>query len=344
MLHIDGTQGEGGGQVLRTALSLSLITSTPVRIEGIRGRRKSPGLQRDHLTCVQAAKAIGSAEVEGAELGSTTLQFTPRQLHAGDFGFAIGAAGSTSLLLQTILMPLLLAPGASTVRLDGGTHNPQAPPFDFLAHTFAPALRRLGADLDVQIARHGFAPSGGGSIAVRIAGGRRLQPYAFDARTTSEPWRARALLSQLPDDIGRRELVELVQRFGRSRLRPENARIERVDATGAGNALLLELPFPSHCEVVTAFGERGVPAEQIADRVATEALVLLAAEAPVGQHLADQLLVPLALAGGGAMRTVEPSLHSTTVAALVERFLPVRFRFVEDDVRRGTWVVECRPN
>ncbi len=343
MLTIDGSAGEGGGQVLRTALALSLVTGTPFHIDGIRQRRANPGLQRQHLTCVQAAAQVGDAKVEGAQLGAMSLTFQPGQVRAGTYRFAVGTAGSTTLVLQTILPALLQAAGPSTVLLSGGTLNPMAPPFEFAAHTFAPVLQRMGARFELQLVRHGFAPAGGGSFAARITPAGPLQPLHLQQRAAAGPWRARALLSRLPDDIGRRQLIALVQRLGRTRLHVEQTHLERVDADGPGNALLLELPTQSHCEVVSALGERGMRAEQVADVVVTEALALVAADVPVGPHLADQLLLPMALAGGGSFRTVEPSLHCTTNAALIERLLPVRFSIGEEPTRTGRWLVECAP-
>lgn len=343
MLRIDGAQGEGGGQVLRTALALSLATGTPFAIDGVRGGRANAGLQRQHLACVQAATEVGDATVDGARVGATALTFAPRALRAGEYRFAVGTAGSTTLVLQTILPALLRAGAPSTVLIAGGTHNPMAPPFEFVARALAPVLQRMGARLEVQLVRHGFWPAGGGSMTARIDPVERLLPLELLRREAGGLLRARALLSRLPDDIGRRQLVELVQRFGRNRLHVEQTTVERFEVDGPGNALMLELPAQSHCEIVTAFGERGVRAEQVADIVATEALALLACDVPVGPHLADQLLVPMALAGGGTFRTVEPTLHTTTTAAVVERFLPVRFAMREEAARSGRWVVECGP-
>ncbi|HEY0883453.1 MAG TPA: RNA 3'-terminal phosphate cyclase, partial [Archangium sp.] len=168
MLLIDGSAGEGGGQVLRTALGLSLVTGKAFRIVRIRGGREKPGLLRQHLTCVQAAARLGDAETSGAELGSQELVFQPRRLRAGDFTFAIGTAGSTTLVLQAVLPALLRAPGPVSLAIEGGTHNGLAPPFEFLARSLVPLLTRLGAKLDVSLVRPGFEPAGGGRLEVRV--------------------------------------------------------------------------------------------------------------------------------------------------------------------------------
>src|SRR5688572_7099138 len=164
MIRIDGSVGEGGGQILRTALSLSLATGTPFQIENIRAGRKNAGLLRQHLTAVLAAAEIGSAETAGASLGSTALTFTPKSVRGGEFRFAVGTAGSATLVFQTILPALLLAGTPSRVEIEGGTHNMAAPPFDFLKRTFLPVLRRMGANISLELKRYGFYPAGGGRL------------------------------------------------------------------------------------------------------------------------------------------------------------------------------------
>ena len=168
MLTIDGSVGEGGGQILRTALALALVTGTPFRIHAIRARRRKPGLLRQHLTAVNAAATVGGASTDGASLGSRELTFRPGRITPGEYRFAVGTAGSTGLVLQTVLPPLLLASGPSTVTVEGGTHNPGAPPFDFLARVFLPLLRRMGAHVEARLDRPGFYPAGGGQCTVGL--------------------------------------------------------------------------------------------------------------------------------------------------------------------------------
>lgn len=339
MLTIDGMQGEGGGQVLRTSLALSLVTGEPFTIENIRANRARPGLQRQHLTAVQAATAVGGARVDGAELGSSRVVFTPRALRGGHFAFAVGTAGSTTLVLQTVLPALLAAPAPSSLLLEGGTHNPLAPCADFVLRTFAPALRTMGASLDLQLLRHGFAPAGGGAIAANI-GPSRLAPTTWLRRTPAGLPRARALVAQLPTSIGERELAIVQRRLGAVFHREQMA-VESVDSYGPGNILLLEFPLEGWTEVIGVPGERGVSAEHVANTACGRAKTFLAVEAPVGEHLADQLLLPLALAGGGALRTLPPSLHTRTNAQVIERFLPVRFTFRDEPDR--SCVIEVAP-
>lgn len=182
VISIDGSHGEGGGQILRTALSLSAVTGKPFAIENIRARRSKPGLMRQHLTAVKAAAAICGAKADGAEVGSTRLRFEPGSLKAGEYAFNIGSAGSTSLVLQTVLPPLALADGASRVTLQGGTHNTGAPPFEFLDRAFLPLIRRIGFNADVELRRFGFYPAGGGEVRVEIQAPSTLEPLVIDER------------------------------------------------------------------------------------------------------------------------------------------------------------------
>lgn len=338
MLHVDGSMGEGGGQVLRTALGLSLVTGQPFVIDRIRAGREKPGLARQHLTAVLAAAEIGAANVDGAVLGSQRVRFQPTAIHTGSHRFAIGTAGSTTLVLQTVLPALLEAREPTTLQLSGGTHNPLAPSFDFLARVFAPVLRAMGVGLELRLGRHGFAPAGGGTLQATITPAR-LQPIELFARRTAGPRLARALVAQLHESIAERQLRVVQQRLG---FEPEQLRIEAVEAAGPGNVLLIEFPGDPVGELIAAHGERRLTAEQVADRACDEAAAFLHNGAPVGEHLADQLLIPLALAGGGAFRTLPPSRHARTNAEVIERFLPVRFT-MREDVHPAQWIIAVEP-
>lgn len=337
-LEVDGSQGEGGGQILRTALALSLITLRPVRLTRIRAGRARPGLMRQHLTCVQAAKQVGCARVEGDELGSQSLMFQPSVVVAGKYRFAIGTAGSTSLVLQTVLPPLMLAASPSRLTLEGGTHNTKAPPSDFLQKTFLPQLAKMGPAVTLTLERMGFFPAGGGQVEALISPSPGLKPLVLEQRGALTSKLARAICSNLPEDIGERELNILKRRLqlGQSELRLEQPR----NALGPGNVLLLELVSEQVTEVVSAVGEKGLRAEELAKSLADEAQHYLTADVPVGEHLADQLLIPIALAGSGSFMTVEPSLHTRTNIEVIQRFLEVTFR-VEQVSERG-WRVSLR--
>jgi RNA 3'-terminal phosphate cyclase (ATP) len=337
LLHIDGSTGEGGGQILRTSLALSLATGRPFRIERIRAQRDKPGLRRQHLTCVEAARAIGQAEVAGAEVGSHQLSFRPGAVQPGEYFFSIGTAGSTSLVLQAVLPPLWLAAGPSTVTVEGGTHNTGAPPFDFLQRAFLPLVARMGPRTTLALRRHGFYPRGCGLVTATVEPVPAMTKLELLDRGGPVRVKLQSMISRLPRHIARRELAICQQ------LRPEPSDADVVevrDSPDSGNVMLIVVESPSATEVFTAFGRLGVPAEQVASTVASEAQVWLDSDAPVGTHLADQLIVPLALAGGGAFRTLRLSLHSTTNMAVVERFLDVRFE-VESEPG-GTVRVTCQ--
>lgn len=336
MLTIDGSHGEGGGQVLRTSLGLSLLTGTPFRIERIRENRDPPGLRRQHLTAVQAAARVGDAEVVGAEVGARALSFSPRLVRTGDFRFDVGTAGSATLVLQTVLPALMVQERPSRLVLEGGTHNPLAPPFDFLERVFAPLLARLGPGLSLQLERPGFYPRGGGKLVAEVSPARRLEPFELLERGEVVRTKATALLCHLPRHIAERELAVV-----RRRLRWDEGDLEvREDprALGPGNALLLEVEARHARELVSAIGERGVRAEEVARRATDELERWLRADVPVGEHLADQLLLLLAVAGGGAFRTLPLSGHARTQIDVVSRFLPVKV----DVAQLAPEVVEVR--
>lgn len=332
---IDGSEGEGGGQLLRTALSLSLVTGLPFTIERIRARRKKPGLLRQHLTAVEAAARAGRARVTGAELGSGSLSFEPAEIQPGAYELAVGTAGSATLVFQTLLPALLCAPAPSQVTVEGGTHNPYAPPFDFLARTFLPILARMGAPVDATLERCGFYPAGGGRMTFRISPSRALRPVTLLHRGPVRV-HARALLASLPENIAKRELSIVRERLGLER---DVCRVERVDGcVGPGNVLLIAIEGESVTEVVTGFGIKGVAAEKVASDACDEAERYVRSDVPVGSHLADQLLIPMALAGSGSYRTLAPSAHTLANAGVVRRFLdvPIAIDAEGEDVYRVT--------
>jgi RNA 3'-terminal phosphate cyclase (ATP) len=336
MLKIDGSAGEGGGQVLRTALALSALTGQPFTIENIRGKRKKPGLLRQHLTAVRAAARVTNAHVEGDELGSMRLQFTPGPVVPGVYEFAVGTAGSATLVLQTILPPLLTATGPSRVRVEGGTHNPLAPPFDFLERSFLRLVNRMGARVEVRLARWGFAPAGGGAIEVEVYPTDHLTPFTLVERGEIRRRHARGVVASLSPSIGHRELAVVKEKLAFAR---EELEVYEVpDAHAPGNLLSIELVMDSHHELFTAFGRRDVRAAEVGQDAVRQVREYLATGEPVGEHLADQLLIPLAMAGGGAFRTGLPSMHTRTNIDVIRRFLSVPIACRELAAR--SWAIE----
>jgi RNA 3'-terminal phosphate cyclase (ATP) len=328
MIKIDGSEGEGGGQVLRTALALSLVTGTPFRIENIRAKRKRPGLLRQHLTAVQAAAAIGRAQVEGDALASASLTFTPGAVRPGDYRFAVGTAGSAMLVLQTILPPLMVAAGPSTVIVDGGTHNLAAPPFEFIERAFLPIVNTLGPHIEVELKQYGFYPAGGGQVVARIEPASAMKPLALLERGEITRRQIRALVANLPRHIGERE--------ARTAMRLLNWTVDWTDVeelrgvSGPGNAVLIEIASEHVTEIHTAFGESGVAAEAVANHAAQAARRYLAAGVPVGCNLADQLLTVMAIGAGGTFRTLSPTQHSKTNADIIHLFTGKRTTMTEE--------------
>ena len=325
MIELDGSRGEGGGQILRSALSLAMVTGLAFRIERIRAGRPKPGLLRQHLAAVQASAAICGAQVRGDALGSTTLQFMPGPLRGGDYDFAIGSAGSCTLVLQTVLPALLRAEVASTLKLSGGTHNPFAPPAHFLQRAFLPLLAKMGARVDLQIRRCGFYPAGGGELLVRIEPCAALKPLHLGARGAAVRVYAESLVAAVPAQVAKRELAAVQTALG---LGGEALIVRGLPADqGPGNVLMITCEHEQLSEVVVAFGERGVSAEQVAARAVAEMRGYLDSSIAVGEHLADQLLLPLAMAGAGSFTTSAPSGHTLTNAETIAKFLPVEFGF-----------------
>jgi RNA 3'-terminal phosphate cyclase (ATP) len=341
MLVIDGAMGEGGGQVLRTSLALSLITGRAFRIERIRANRARPGLRRQHLTAVQAAASIGAAEVRGDQVGSSELDFEPHGVsHAGsrEHRFDVKTAGSATLVVQTILLPLLSTRGRSRVVVLGGTHNDKAPSYDYLDRVFLPLLRSLGARVRASMIRPGFYPAGGGEIRLEIEGPTSWRPLELHDSGALHHERARILISKLPEHVAEREADTIRDRLGWSEVE-----IERVTSPGPGNVVLLEHAREHVTEVFTGFGRRDVRAEKVARNAIGELRTHVETGAPVGPHLADQLLLPLALGAGGSFRTGEPTLHTRTNADVIRAFLDVEIELTPPPASDGCWRVDVRP-
>jgi len=343
-VHIDGSTGVGGGQVLRTSLALACCTGRTLEMTEIRAGRSKPGLRAQHLTCVHAAAAVCNAEVEGAAIGARELRFDPGPIEHGTYEFDIGTAGSSTLVLQTVLPPLMTAASPSEVVVRGGTHNSAAPTFEFLERSFLPVLEQMGVRVDLELVRAGFYPRGGGEIRARIHPTPTLTPLTLLERGPSLRQSATAIVSQLPKHIAHRELNVLRQMLGIEGPAEEdggNVHVVVADSPGPGNVCFVELEFEHVTAIFTGFGQRGIRAEAVARGAAARAddYLMNAIDAPVEPHLADQLLVPMALAGGDRFRTLTPTPHARTNAEIIERFLPVEIAFREIAAPDGYEVV-----
>jgi RNA 3'-terminal phosphate cyclase (ATP) len=326
MIEIDGSMGEGGGQIVRTALSLSVAIQRSICVTNIRAGRSTPGLRPQHVTAVEAAAAIGRAETSEVDVGTDCFTFEPHGVEPGRYHFDVGTAGSAILVLQTVLPPLLTALAPSRLTVEGGTHNRSAPPFEFFSQTYLPVVERMGPTLHASLGRHGFYPKGGGRCTVDIEPVVQLEPFQLLTRGSLRRRRVRAIVAHLPRHIAEREIATMRNHLNAL----DEARIETPDADSAGNVLLFELAFDHITEVVSGFGEKGLPAEEVAMSVVNEATQYLDGEAPVGSYLADQLLLPLAL-GGGTFRTSVLTTHTHTNAAVVEHLTDVELSIREDE-------------
>lgn len=321
VIALDGAQGEGGGQILRSALSLSMITGRPFAITGIRAGRKKPGLLRQHLTAVRAAAEICGAQVSGDEPGSQHLRFCPGKIRAGEYRFAIGSAGSCMLVLQTVLPALWFAKGNSRVEVHGGTHNQAAPSADFICRVWEPLLARMGIEQKTTLLRHGFYPAGGGRVVSDVKPVAELAGLQLTARGEQVQMTAEALLAAVPWHVGEREVAALAAHFTLA----DKSIIALENRVGPGNTLSLAIQSEQLTELFVAFGEKGISAEAVAAQVVAQAKSYLASPAAVGEYLADQLILPVALAGEGAFTVANLSAHLLTNIAVVEQFLAVKF-------------------
>ena len=326
MITIDGSEGEGGGQMVRNSCALSLVTGEPFRITNIRGRRPKPGLMRQHVTAVEAACVISGSECSGLMVGSTELTFRPGRVEPGEYHFAVGTAGSTGLVLQTVLMPLVLAGEPSRLVLEGGTHNLMAPPFDFIERSFLPIINRMGPTVNARIVRHGFYPRGGGRIEVDIQPAS-ITPIKCLGRGDSLGVSGQVLYSGLPREIAERMLARARRDLAGW---PDDAfAVRELPADqGPGVILMLEAHYANVSEVVSGFGQLGVPAERLAKSSAARMNGYIEASAFAGPYLADQLVLPFALAGGGSLTTVKPSQHTLTAIDIAKRFTGRRIEMI----------------
>ena len=327
MITINGSEGEGGGQVLRYACALSLLTGEPFTIENVRGGREKPGLMRQHVTALEAACVIGNAECQGLAVGSGQITFRPGKVTPGEYHFAVGTAGSTGLVFQTIMVPLLLTDAPSRLVLEGGTHNMAAPPFEFLERTLLPIINRMGPRVSAKLVRHGFFPRGGGKVEIEIEPAPLAKIECIE-RGTPTSLHATAVVSGIPFDVAEREL-----KTARKLLAdwPEEAfAVRQLPADqGPGTVLLLEAGFEHITEVMSGFGKLGVSAERLATTAVRRIAGYIASSAFVGPYLQDQILLPFAMAGGGTFTTVKLSEHTLTAARLIERFTGIRTRVRE---------------
>lgn len=326
-LQIDGSFGEGGGQILRTSLALSCVSQTPVEIVNIRKAREKPGLQPQHLTAINAAMKISGGSAEGAALSSTALRFVPGRTLGGNHYFDVsaikGSAGSASLVIQTILLPLFFADSPSTITVIGGTHVPWSPTFHYLKHVFLRMLSRLNANADVNIEKWGWYPAGGGRVIAKIRPGKEFPAITITERGKLKRVTGISAVSNLPLDIAARQRNQAIKLLSQ---RGIDAHIEIVNAPsiGKGTLFFLLAEFENVSAGFDSLGAIGKRAETVADEACRGMFEYLDRSGSFDPHLADQLIPYLALTKGTSeFSTTVITRHLLTNIWVVKQFLDV---------------------
>ena len=320
VIEIDGSIGEGGGQVLRSSLSLSMYLQQPFRIKNIRAGRKRPGLMRQHITAVKAAAKICNAKVKGAEISSLKIEFYPGKVLTGKYKFELGSAGSTTLILQTLLPVLMIGEGTTEISLSGGTHNQYSPPLDFLKNTFLKQIIKMGPRVSIDTTAYGFYPVGGGKFSVKIDPAIELKQINILSRGKNISKKAFAYSSKINEEIGENEMKIVVKKFGWLK---ECCKSVMVESPGPGNVVLLIDENEHTTEVFTGFGRKQYSLKKVVADALTEYTEYIQSEVPVYKYLADQMIIPMVLSGAGRFITSEPSLHTLTNIEVVKKFLEV---------------------
>lgn len=346
LVQINGALGEGGGQILRSSLTLSILSRRGFVIQNIRQARGKPGLMAQHLAAVDAAAKISAAQVDGASLGSTELRFIPAAIRSGRYRFCIRTAGSACLVLQTVLLPLSRAGSASSFQISGGTHVPWSPCYHYLEQQWLPYLRRIGIHASLTLDRSGYYPQGGGQISGVVRPAGNITPLILEERGRLLGIEGISAVSNLKREIAERQKRQatgrLLKFFFDQPLPSLRIRLEELPSTGKGTLLLLKATFENGSGCFFGLGEIGKPAERVADLAVDELLGFMETTGPIDAYLADQLLLPLALADGPSrLRTPEISAHLLSNAAALEAFLPGRVNILGEPGSPGT--IEVNP-
>jgi RNA 3'-terminal phosphate cyclase (ATP) len=322
MIEIDGSFGEGGGQILRSALSLSVITGKPFRLRNIRAKRKpKPGLQPQHLASVRAAATIGSAKIAGDSIGSSVLTFEPGAVVPGKHRFAIGTAGATGLVLHTVYLPLAWqTTGPSEIILEGGTHVSTSPCFHFLDTAWRAFMAKIGIRIRLEMTRPGFYPRGGGQVIAHVQPCSAIQEIHLSKCAPIAKAVGFSAFAGLPDHVAKRQARRTIERLKRANIEAEIETQEWPGGPGSVVGITFEeTPIPTF---FFGLGERGKPAESVADEAADQAIAFAKSGAPVDSHIADQLILPLALSTGTSEFRVQTiTKHLTTNIAVIKMFI-----------------------
>ncbi|MCD6214228.1 MAG: RNA 3'-phosphate cyclase [Candidatus Desulfofervidus sp.] len=319
MIKIDGSFGEGGGQILRTSLGLAALLQKPLHIFNIRAKRTKPGLRPQHLACVKAIQSITKAEIKGAEIGSKELVFVPEGIYPGEYVFDIGTAGSTSLVLQSMLLPLTVAQDCSFIRIKGGTHVPWSPPFHYLRYVFAPTLADLGVKIELNINKWGFYPEGGGEIEGKIYSFQTLKAKNWLKPPVFSQLKAISICLNLPEHIRKRQANTLINQLEKIGLKAE---LREEEAKGRGKGSFLFLWIDEQIKAgFSALGARGKAAEKVAEEVFNAFFLYYKSKVAMDPHLSDQIVPYLCLAPGKSEFTTIVSSHLLTNIWVINQFL-----------------------
>ncbi len=334
MITLDGSYGEGGGQIVRTAITLSCLTGRAILIESIRAGRKTDGLRPQHVTAIQAAADISSADVQGVEVGSNAVLFEPGDhVRAGNYEWSVGTAGATTLVLQTVLLPLALAEGESTVKIHGGTHVPNSPSGHYVRDVYMPVLLSMGVDVEIYMTCYGWMSEGGGTLEVVTAGGGKLSGLDKRSRGQIERVFGTTIGCNLPSHIPQRIANRAVNLLGEFDA-PVDIRPQRTRSISTGAGIFLTVEYANGRGGFGVIGRKGMPSEAVAEKAITELLGFHDSGTAVDHHLADQLIIPFALAEGeSAFTTNDLTSHLYTNINTVRTFVD---RSIEVDERTRT--------
>ncbi len=331
LVAIDGSYGEGGGQILRTALALSAVLKRPLRVDHIRAGRKNPGLQPQHLKGVEALAQLTAGRAEGLKIGSERITFMPQEIIPGNYRFEVGTAGSVTLLLQALHLPLCLSTESSRLTLVGGTHVPWSPPFHYLQEVLLPSLRSMGISIGSALERWGWYPRGGGIAHVDIKPASELKPITLIDRGPLKRIRGISATSRLPSHVAERQ-----KEYARKRIEKEFRVDVEIDihldvpANGPGSFFFLRAECERAVAGFSSLGERGKRAEDVARQAVDSLKTYIEREGCIDPYLADQLIPFLSLAKGhSSFTTTEITDHLLTNLWIVQHFLGVKI------LRRG---------
>jgi RNA 3'-terminal phosphate cyclase (ATP) len=340
MIEIDGSYGEGGGQIVRTALSLSCLFQRPFRIFNIRKNRRRPGLMPQHLTCVKAAQHITGAEVKGDHKESAELFFSPGKVRPGHFSFDIGTAGSTSLVLQTLIPALTFSGHETTVSLTGGTHVPFSPSFHYLSTVFLSFLQRIGIRVRLSLSSYGFYPRGGGRIQADISPVKKLNPLVITERGHFVELSGYSGVGNLPLAIAERQkntFLHIITTVLRDLGGPSDIGLLEVKTPGKGTFLDIAAKFDHTIAGFTALGEIGKKAEDVADEAAGKFIKYFKTGAAVDSYMADQIALYLSLCNRESSFTASAiTTHLTTNLWVIGLFYDIRCSLEGDVGEKGT--------